>query len=403
MSHCCKSCAANLPCESNCPDHDRKVATMGMTPDVAATLQRAALEERDRKRANVVGADQSTINDAITWRPDPRVPVVFPEVSIVGMLPDAVSACLAGACARTRERVQIMGRSLPGGRVVVTTPGSVKLQAPPRPSAAIDGRWMPGRAPLSKPFAPGYSYEQRKVGPRQEWRPVPAATAPPPRADVAPPPGLSCVGPWRNDAGPKPSNYQQIGGWWRSCYAYDAPTYAVSNEDGAYIDQLQALLGALSALSDADLVATLQANPWILDLLGDLGLLPQNATVVGFDLSDLRKADDAFSNVWDAVKQYVPYGNVIDEGHKLRREAMYGRQPAPQQRKAAAAADPKGALVRRLQGLWRRRWKGDKAANAEVVRMKERAATGDPVAAREWAVYVAVASDDVRRIGGGAQ
>lgn len=393
---CCASCALNRPCESNCPDHDHKTLTMGMTPDVAAALGAAAIAARDR--ANVVGADQSRIHDGIKWQPNTRVAVVYPEQSIVGMTPDAISACLAGACQRTRERVSVMGKALPGGRVIVTTPGSTRLPAAPvRPTAAVDGRWIPGRKPGAQPPA-GYSYEGRKVGPRQEWRTVPQASAPPPRADVAPPPGTTCVGPWRNDAGPKPSNYQQIGAWWRSCYAYDAPSYNVSNTDGAYIDQIQALLGALSAMSDDVLIQTLTANPWVLDLLSDLGLLPQNAAVIGFDLSDFRKADDVFSNVWDAAKQYVPYGNVIDQVHQARRGLMYGDQARGPAKGGAAPVDPKTALVRRMQGIWRRRWKGDKAANMEVVRMKERAASGDPVAAREWAVYVAVSRDDVGRV-----
>lgn len=415
---CCASCAANLPCESGCPahghEHGHGAAVLGMPPDLAAQLS-----------APVMGADQSQILDSPNLLSVYRaIPRVYPEVSIVGMSPEAVSACLAGSCARARERQAMLGVAIgrqpagkgggSAGRVVVRTPGKTRLPAAPtRPAARVDGRWQSGKRPPGKP-APGTAYESRKVGKADEWRLVPTADAPPPPAWVAPPPGLSCTGPWRRDGAPKPSNYQQIGAWWRACYPFDAPSYNVSDDDGAFLDQVSALLASLSQLPDAQLAQVLALNPWIPQFLAELGLLPQYAddaagaqfwaaadsyadtgsAVLGFDLSDFRKADDAFSSVWDSVKTFVPYGNVIDEAHKARRGLMYGNTAAPK----TTQVNPKDAAVKRMQGLWRRRWKGDRGADAEIVKLKERAAAGDPVAAREWALYVIVSSDDLARV-----
>lgn len=127
-------------------------------------------------------------------------------------------------------------------------------------------------------------------------------------------------------------------------------------------------------------------------------LTPQQVQLIGdwwqdFLRSDagrvVQQAERGLDTVWQAVKPIVPYGDVIDTAHRARLDAMYGRQ--------GGAGGPEPA-VRSAQELTRRARKGDAAAMAEMRRLKDAAAAGDPRARRTWRIVVLVARADDARI-----
>lgn len=109
----------------------------------------------------------------------------------------------------------------------------------------------------------------------------------------------------------------------------------------------------------------------------------------------LGAVDRAIDPVVDAVLPAIPVvGPAVQSLHRTRMEGLYGSsQGSP----AQAPAESKQALIKRMQALYRRKRSGDAAARAEVVALKERAAT-DNRAASEWQVYRAVALDDAARV-----
>lgn len=118
---------------------------------------------------------------------------------------------------------------------------------------------------------------------------------------------------------------------------------------------------------------------------------------------ELRQVDDALSSVWSAVRDFVPYGNVIDQAHQARRRIMYGDErpaasPAARAPRPRAPASGGGvAAVRAIQRTVRMAAKGDAGASSALASWK-RAASSSPAMRRKWAAAVAVMRDDDRRI-----
>jgi len=103
--------------------------------------------------------------------------------------------------------------------------------------------------------------------------------------------------------------------------------------------------------------------------------------------------DRAIDPVVDAVLPAIPLvGPQVQQLHRARMEGLYGHS------QGSAPEESKQDLIKRMQGLYRRKRAGDAAARAEVVSLKERAGGGDAVAARQWQVYRAVALDDAARV-----
>lgn len=185
-----------------------------------------------------------------------------------------------------------------------------------------------------------------------------------------------------------------------------------SESEAGTLAEIERILSSLVMMDDGPMMETAALNPWIVQFLQLCGMLPSaedGASMIGFDVRDLRAADDAFSAVWDTVKGVVPYGNLIDAAHQARRQAMYGPEaggqapqtppgmPAlPTSQGGAASVDQ---LIREMQGLSRRKRKGDPAA-ASAVRAMKLAAVTDGAARRRWAAYVAVTREDQRMIDG---
>lgn len=147
----------------------------------------------------------------------------------------------------------------------------------------------------------------------------------------------------------------------------------------------------------------------------------------------LSTADHVFDQVWQGIKGVVPYGNVIDQVHQARMNAMYGQQgggapqaptlpspTAPAPRVAfhgftpAMAAQLRSKLpalapvlldrsvlaIKNAQDVTRRARKKDPVAQQQIVQVKEAAAAGDPAARRVWRVMTLVMLDDDQRIAG---
>ena len=122
---------------------------------------------------------------------------------------------------------------------------------------------------------------------------------------------------------------------------------------------------------------------------------------------EVRAVDDVLSSVWEGVRSFVPYGNVIDQAHQARRRLMYGDDAATATPRAAPRRAPARAparssssgnpTVRMLQQTVRAASRGDAAASATLAAWK-RAAASSPAMGRRWAAAVAVMRDDARRI-----
>ena len=105
--------------------------------------------------------------------------------------------------------------------------------------------------------------------------------------------------------------------------------------------------------------------------------------------------DHAIDQGWQVARPFVPYGDTIDAVHRARMGLMYGDQGAGAARGAADEA------ISSAQSLTRRARKGDAAAQAQLVQLKEAAARGDANAIRTWRVVVLVSRDDDARIANG--
>lgn len=126
------------------------------------------------------------------------------------------------------------------------------------------------------------------------------------------------------------------------------------------------------------------------------------------------------------VLSALPYGDIIQDSHDIRYQAVHGEETArTQQRAAAARAEREAAeraarervqreqtageertrltretnqLIRQAQAVTRAARRGEEPAIQRIVRVKERAAAGDPEARRLWKIYTSVADDDQQRI-----
>ena len=122
----------------------------------------------------------------------------------------------------------------------------------------------------------------------------------------------------------------------------------------------------------------------------------------------------------------LPYGNLIQDAHDIRRgltsgrpsarqaqrtrDAAARRQRATQDEAARQAREQRAgvesarmsaattAMVREAQGVTRAARRGEQRAHDRIRGVKTRAAQGDPEARRLWKIYVAVSDDDQGRI-----
>lgn len=205
--------------------------------------------------------------------------------------------------------------------------------------------------------------------------------------------------------------------------------------------------GAAELLDVSALVAAAEAgDPDALEflalLLADEAQDDAAAEVGAAIPREVRAVDDVLSAVWDVARPFVPYGDVVEQVHQARRTAMYGPSAAAPRGGRADRSAPRGTpsqgrrdgrdlnapgliiqtrtpgavrvvappppsapglstagkqAVAGIQRVVRDAARGDEAARAELVSLKEGAARGDAAARRRWSAAVsAMRSDDQR-------
>lgn len=212
------------------------------------------------------------------------------------------------------------------------------------------------------------------------------------------------------------------------------PQFVAPTDDGAELLDVSALVAAAEA-GDPD------ALEFLAMLLADEAQ-DDAAAEVGAEIPrEVRAVDDVLSAVWDVARPFVPYSDVIQTVHDARRTAMYGPSAAAPRGGRADRSAPRGTpsqgrrdgrdlnapgliiqtrtpgavrvvapppsapglstagkqAVAGIQRVVRDAARGDQAARAELVSLKEGAARGDATARRRWSAAVsAMRSDDAR-------
>lgn len=297
--------------------------------------------------------------------------------------------------------------TMPPGGQVQRYQGWWRIARPAPRAGALPPRPKPGAAPKPKPTA----------------KPSSAKPAARPPAKPAPP-GMTC-GPWRSDRaavrfGATNENLSAPwAGWWRECRpkpaaptkpvpvaptpdAEEAKLCAMAPPDEIALTEPDVILWWLTCgeRAEADVEALLFAMVAAgrdAEAEAIVAALSEGEAYVGQLPGWLRTADDAFSSVWDAVKEVVPYGGAIDTLHRARRGLMYGPEAAKPSAGRPAAGRGVGEAIREAQRLVRAARKGDAAATASITRAKEEASR-NPEARRRWAVLVATMADHDKRV-----
>jgi len=212
------------------------------------------------------------------------------------------------------------------------------------------------------------------------------------------------------------------------------PQFVEPTNDGPELLDVSALVAAAEA-GDAD------ALEFLAMLLADEAQ-DDAAVEVGAEIPrEVRAVDDVLSAVWDVARPFVPYGDVVEQVHQARRTAMYGPSAAAPRSGRADRSAPRGTpsqgrqdgrnlnapgliiqtrtpgavrvvapppsapglstagkeAVAGIQRVVRDAARGDEAARAELVSLKEGAARGEAAARRRWSAAVsAMRSDDQR-------
>jgi hypothetical protein len=209
------------------------------------------------------------------------------------------------------------------------------------------------------------------------------------------------------------------------------PQFVQPTDDGAELLDVSALVAAAEAgdPNALEFLAMLLADEAQDDAAAEVGAeIPR----------EVRAVDDVLSAVWDVARPFVPYGDVVQQVHEARRTAMYGPSAAAPRGGRADRSAPRGApsqgrrdgrdlnapgaiiqtrtpgavrvvapppglstagkeAVAGIQRVVRDAARGDEAARAELVSLKEGAARGDAAARRRWSAAVAaMRSDDAR-------
>lgn len=346
-----------------------------------------------------------------------------------GVLPRAlggrpVAAPLASrkpAAAPARAHVAAVAKGLP------PPPRAARPPAMPPAAGWSCNPWRQGSGPIRtgsvREEAPGFPGWWRECWPTvpqgDPWGAVPWPVAPPyqdPWSAAPPWPQVPAQDPWTIPGFTPPFAPQSSAQWPTAAPQWPAPAPPVADpteaqlcamaspEEIAYVDvptilwwltcgpraeaDVEALFFAMVAAgrdAEADTVAR---------------AMSQGESFVGQLPGWLRTADDAFSSVWDAVKEVVPYGGAIDTLHRARRGLMYGPEaakPTTAARPATPARRGVGEAIREAQRLVRASRKGDAAATASITRAKVEA-TRTPEARRRWAVLVATMADHDKRV-----
>lgn len=322
-------------------------------------------------------------------------------------------------------------------------PGVVTPEAPAYQAAPMAPE-APAKAAPRLPFdAQGvrrfFGTPRAKAPPRRIARPWPMGTAAPPlptppRPPAHPTPGY-VLAPSASPAPaqPPPTSSSEARGAAEASTPPAPPPAPMAGPDEqiAALAQLEALIAYLSTLTPEALRDELFNAPELLELLASLGYIEiaaaeepteigaaccedcaraeayerAGAVRIGDVWGDLAAAAAAvdqqvLSPVWEAARDFVPYGAQIDQVHRARMAAL--EKAAPDlYRPSSAPTNTKEATIRDLQALARGVRRGDAAARATVAQLKERAAAGEADARRRWAAYVAIALDDDRRIAEG--
>lgn len=217
----------------------------------------------------------------------------------------------------------------------------------------------------------------------------------------------------------------------------DAESFFYGFEEAiAAAASLEEVLGLLVSLDEEQLAAVLTQYPELLELLQGMGyfaasdIAADEPTEIGAACCSACARDDAMraaghvqigdawgdiaravsmvdqtviEPVWQAVKAYVPYGQVFDQLHEgrmglLREHASEFYASPENARPTAAPVSTLDAMILDLQGLSRAVRRGDVQAATRAAALKDAASRGNLDAVRRWNAYAAIARDDERRL-----